>query len=550
MLAASGLFAQGRGGANWTTSGNDAQRTGWMRTDTRISPQTMAQPGFRLLWKLKPSGREAGVPLTEPLMIASIGYGFRGIKAMAFVGGSENVYGLDYELGRLEWTTHLNYSSIVPPAVKATLCPGSLTLTRPTPLAPVPAPVGAAPGGDGRAGGRASSGVGEPGRGAVTMGQGRGGPPAAPAGGRANAAPQEPGAVVGAAARGAAPVADPAGRGGGAGGGRGAGGGINNNSVIAIGADGFAHVFNVQNGADWMPPVEFLPPNSTAAGGAVLIGSMLYAAVSNDCGGVGSGVWAVDLASQDKKPINWPAPKGSIVGSAGPAFGSDGTVYVSTDGGLIVALDGKTLNVKTAFTSTAGAFRSAPIVFAYKGRDLVAAAGGDGRLYLLDSAAMGTPLAISDTYTQAAAASRALATWQDTDGTRWILAPAAKPGATKFALSNGIVANGTIAAFKVAEDGKVSLTPVWTSRDLLSPWPPIVVNGVVFALSAGDSRATAPTSAVLYALDGRTGKVLWTSAATITAPAGTGGLAASAGQVYVTTRDGVLWAFGMPVARE
>ena len=37
--------AQGRGGAEWTTSGFDAQRTGSIRTDPRISVETMQKPG-------------------------------------------------------------------------------------------------------------------------------------------------------------------------------------------------------------------------------------------------------------------------------------------------------------------------------------------------------------------------------------------------------------------------------------------------------------------------------------------------------------------------
>src|SRR5262249_19728717 len=51
------LQAQGRGGAEWTTSGYDAQRTAWVKTDPRISPASMVKPGafgsFKFLWKLK-----------------------------------------------------------------------------------------------------------------------------------------------------------------------------------------------------------------------------------------------------------------------------------------------------------------------------------------------------------------------------------------------------------------------------------------------------------------------------------------------------------------
>ncbi len=71
------------------------------------------------------------------------------------------------------------------------------------------------------------------------------------------------------------------------------------------------------------------------------------------------------------------------------------------------------------------------------------------------------------------------------------------------------------------------LTPVWTSRDLNVPEPPAIANGIVFALSNGESvvQATedgrimsteqrlkaAPGRAVLYAFDSEKGKELYNS---------------------------------------
>src|SRR5579872_615965 len=42
-----------RGGAEWTTTGGDAQRSSWLRTDPKISRETMQKPGFQFLWKIK-----------------------------------------------------------------------------------------------------------------------------------------------------------------------------------------------------------------------------------------------------------------------------------------------------------------------------------------------------------------------------------------------------------------------------------------------------------------------------------------------------------------
>jgi outer membrane protein assembly factor BamB len=95
------------------------------------------------------------------------------------------------------------------------------------------------------------------------------------------------------------------------------------------------------------------------------------------------------------------------------------------------------------------------------------------------------------------------------------------------------------------------------SRDLVAPTTPAVVNGVVFALSSGLStdkgaaaqRAKKSTAAVLYALDGATGKELWTSGTTITSFVSGVGPSAGDSQVYVVTYDGTLYAFGMPAER-
>jgi outer membrane protein assembly factor BamB len=59
-------------------------------------------------------------------------------------------------------------------------------------------------------------------------------------------------------------------------------------------------------------------------------------------------------------------------------------------------------------------------------------------------------------------------------------------------------------------------------------------------------RAQKSTPAVLYALDGATGKVLWESGDTITSFA-RGGLSAGGSTVYVGTYDGTLYAFGFPI---
>ena len=90
-------------------------------------------------------------------------------------------------------------------------------------------------------------------------------------------------------------------------------------------------------------------------------------------------------------------------------FGSDGTIYAAigdgqaADGGYanaVVALDPQTLQVKDWFPQPGADFVSTPVVFQSKGKELLAEAAGDGRIFLLDAASLGgadhkTPLAMT-----------------------------------------------------------------------------------------------------------------------------------------------------------
>src|SRR5213078_398 len=133
-------------------------------------------------------------------------------------------------------------------------------------------------------------------------------------------------------------------------------------------------------------------------------------------------------------------------------------------------------------------FESAPVVFAEGANTYVAATGQDGRLYVLDAAALGggdhkTPLAVTPAASGRRFAAEGPATWRDPQGARWLLAPT----------TNAVV------AFKFTPaNGTAALTPGWVSRDLAAPRTPAIVNGVVFALSSGQSGGV---PAVLYALD-------------------------------------------------
>jgi outer membrane protein assembly factor BamB len=193
-----------------------------------------------------------------------------------------------------------------------------------------------------------------------------------------------------------------------------------------------------------------------------------------------------------------------------------------------------------------------PVVFDYAGRDFVATAGSDGRIYLLDPASIGGDDHKTALHQTVRIASEnggiwgGLSTWQDADGTRWLAAPIWGPVSEELKplATNGPTPHGAIVAFKVQEQsGAMVLTPTWVSRDLNSPVPPVITAGVVFALSTGGGQTN--ERATLYALDGITGKELYATGDQVGAPGSLTGLTVANGRVYFTTIDGTLYAFGI-----
>ena len=568
------LQAQGRGGGEWTTSAYDAQRSAWLRADARLTPDAVKKGEFAFLWKAKFDNEARQLnSLSTPILLDRL-IGYRGFKSLAFIGGSaDRVIAIDTDLAKPYWMTVLNYSANTGgPPPSSWQCPGGLIATPSRRTVIIPQAPGGRGGGGGRAGARNGSAVGEPGRGAAILSQMAAARAAAPAA----AAPGAPGAAAAPGGRGAGATGAPGAPGApNAGGGRAVApigfGGVD--PVFAMGSDGLLHTLLSSNGADAEPPAPFLPPHAKPS--SLLWGDgVLYTTTSDGCGAAPNAVWAIDLTAKDQKPVTTWATGGPNVAGTGPAFATDGTLYVALGRGAgtyssaVVALDRYTLQPKDWFSAPDADFNTSPIVFRSRDKDLVAVTANDGRLYLLDAASLGgddhkTPLHVTAKFT-APGAGAALATWEDQAGTRWILAPVAgaPQSGTRFT-ANGLALSGSVVAFKLADEGTPpTLQPAWRSRDLTSPLGPIVVNGMVFAVSSGEYRpagsgqGTAPLTAaqraqrsvpaVLYILDGATGRTLWSSGTKITSFA-RAGLSASAGQVYLVTFDNHLYAFGIPM---
>ena len=321
--------------------------------------------------------------------------------------------------------------------------------------------------------------------------------------------------------------------------------------------------------------------------------NMFYVATSGNCGGVANGVYAIDMTPTppppDAPPARGPVPPnmtpanpavrswktngGSVVGTAGVALAPDGVAFVATGDGdqsatalsnSVVALDGKTLAQKDYFSPGKTPFVTSPVVFVMGSRTLVAAANRDGRLYVLDAASLGgadhaTPLAKSAVYSSGQRLVAGTVSTFEAGGTRWLLVATTGsiPADAGFSATNGAVTNGAILAFRVVDQGgTLSLQPAWASRDLRTPASPAVMNGVVFALATGENlaapagnRAQGASNAVLYALDGASGRELWNSGTSISTFVPGVAPAANDSQIYVAGNDGTLYVFGTVVDR-
>ena len=514
----------GRGTPEWGTAGGDAHRSSSVPADPKISVASLSKPGFALFWKMKLNNEARQLNALMPPTLMDRHIGIHGFRSFGFVTGSgDNVYAVDTDLARIDWQKNFGGKA---PADASLTCPGGMTTGAGHALGAAFAT--AMPAGRGR-GSAAKSGVGEPGEGGVTLAE--------------------------IAARAAAAGPNP-----GRGGGFGAGGGRPQRMPVVVhslSSDGMLHANFVSNGDEPNPAIRFLPPNANAQG-LIIVDNVAYVATVGGCGGVPNGVWALDLAS--KAVTSWKATSGDVAGSAGPAFGGDGTLYVSTTGGDLVALEPKTLKVKDVYRA-GQELTSSPVVFQYKDKAMVAATTKDGRLHLVDGAAMGKSGVKSAPYSTAGDfVPGAISTWQDASGTRWILAPTAGAGGggreilrvewrcdeRRGGRVEGCGAEwggGARAGVGVARSGESVASAGDQRRGVRGVQRGSTRQG--YKMTAAQ-RVKASVPAVVYALDASNGKELWNSGKTITSFA-RGGVSGGAGQIYVGTHDGTLYSFGFPI---
>jgi outer membrane protein assembly factor BamB len=504
--------AQGASRGFWTAPDAVPAHSNWQKAETEISTATVAKD-FKFLWKIKlGNGQAKSSSFSEPLLYPNLITG-RGFKDMALWADTHTLYAVDSELGELIWKKDFSFASKpcgdIQIAVEA---PQVIHFGAPRPAAPKPATP-------------------TPPR-----------PPDEPL----PRAERRVGAAAG-------------------------GGSFALRGIYAVTSDGYIHEQIMATGLDYAPPVKFIPQPLGSSFGLNMHGKIVYTAAGVGCKNVANAIWSIDLNTPDYTVSSYKTQKLSVNGLTGPAIGQDGTAYVTTGGGAgdpaagiyansVVALTANGLKVKDWYTpppSPIGrTMNASPVVFTYKDKELIAAPGSKyggiayGGIVLLDSQSLGgadhhTPLDESGLISKAPrrGAWESLATWQDKAGVPWVLASIAGPVA-KFPGSHGPAPHGSIIAFKVEErEGHIALTPVWISRDLKNPAPPVIANGVVFALEGGD----ASTHATLYALDAATGKQLWSSGDAIHTYTRLAGMSVGDGHVFFTTHDNTLYSFGIPL---
>lgn len=550
--------------ADWPSQSGNPQREAWAKTEKAFTKENAK--GIELLYKYKADNQARGLsgltsPIVNGLLITYLGFK----EMLVFGGSSDNVYSVDADLNRLIWKTHFDYKGDKPAAAPTALCPGGLT-------------AGMAMPGSSTAMGRGFGAP--PGRGAAGRGPG-----AAPGG----APPAAPGAAPG-AGRGAAVLPGfgppPPGRAGLFASGFGRSG-----VFLAVASDGYLHALNTSTGADKEPAIKFLPAGAKASALNVNDG-FVYAATQDGCGGSANALYGIEAAKEDGTVSTFETHGAGFAGAGGTAIGTDGTVYAQAidgqgEGGpygdTVLALS-KDLKVKDYFTPSdapaaapqknAAVTSITPVVFEWNGRDLIVAGSRNGRIYVLDSKSLGgadhhTPLAQSEAISSPDVKyagngfSGTFSSWEDAENkVRWIYVslwgPAA--GSAKFGASNGDAAHGSIVAFKLEDQGgRPVLTPAWISRDMMAPAPSVTANGLVFALSTGQSsreakddgkpysiaeREKMSTRAIVYALDGMTGKELYSSGNMATTFSHGSGLALANRRIYFTTHDNVVYALG------
>ncbi len=363
-------------------------------------------------------------------------------------------------------------------------------------------------------------------------------------------------------------------------------------------SDGKLRGLSLLNGEERMHPADFTTPFARNWS-LNLIDGVIYSSTGRGCGGAIAHFTALDLKDPAQRVVEYYTSNGrpgGAWGRGGPVRGPKGIYAQTADGPYdpaggkfahtVMALSFNNLRLLDTYTppnwphlqeKDLDLGSASPLIFPFQKLTLVASAGKESVITLLDADNLGgadhhAPLYQSprlgndELLPMGRGVWGAMATWHDGYGKRWLLAPLLGPpskDAPQFQHTYGNAEEGSILAFEVRLDPDKNtpmLVPVWMSREIRVPDPPVVANGVVYALQTGENtsahevatakiKSTPVTNAVLYALDAETGQQLYSSEKLIDSWTHFSEPVVAGGRIYVSTWDGRVYAFGLKKQR-
>ena len=534
---------------DWTTWGYDASRTGWNQGETTLNKDNVS--GLKLEWstQLNTPPRDVVLStLTAPLVVAGVDTP-QGQKNLLFtIGSNDTIYAIDADTGKILWQKTFP-NNLTPPRFATWLCSNSQNAT---------------------------------------------------------------------------PVID------------------KQKSIIYLNTtDGKLRALSLSNGEERMTPTDFVTPFARNWS-LNLIDDMIISPSGRGCGGENAhDMTMANISAMDVSDPAHPMLSRFYLsgGRAAGAWGRAGVVqgpkgiYMQTADGLadpasgswgqtVIAMTPKPLRVVDSFTPSNWRYLNAkdfdlgdasPVIFPFQKRTLLASAAKQGVVYLLDADALGghygdhskplyqsQPLGNDELLLGGRGVWGAMATYLDPQGNRFLYIPMWGPpskNAPHFPYSYDDAPHGSVMAFRVVADGdNVSIAPAWISRDMQVPDPPVVANGVVYAIQTGEQtiqnptrpggdstesrpaappnpaaqaamiaamqgrggpeavkraeesakfRATPVSNLVLYAFDAETGKQLYSSEKTIPSWVHFSEPVVALGKVFLVSWDAHVYAFGL-----
>jgi outer membrane protein assembly factor BamB len=533
-----GSFAQSTAAPrDWITWGYDQERTGWNRGETVLSKDNVS--GLKLKWSAQLSTQPKEVALstlTAPLVVEGVNTP-QGRKTLVFVVGSDDtVFAIDADSGKVLWQKTFP-NKLTPRQAATWLCSNTQNAT---------------------------------------------------------------------------PVID------------------RQKAVIYLNtSDGKLRGLGLSDGEDRITPTDFVTPFARNWS-LNLIDDVIYSPSARGCGGVMAHFSAIDISDPAHPQVSrfytsggrpagaWgrggmvKGPKGIYAQTADGLFDPSSGIYGET----VLALASKELRVVDSFTPSNWPYlndkdldlgSASPVVFPFQKWTLLGSIAKEGVLYLLDANELGgkapehsKPLYQSprlgndEEMLGGGGVWGAMATYADPQGQRFLYVPMWGPpskNAPQFKYTYGAAPNGSVMALQVSVEGeKPSLIPAWISRDMHVPDPPVVANGVVYAIQTGENtvqnpnrpggdvtgggrgpapqaggqqggqgaapsaaamlqaakfRATPVSNLVLYAFDAQTGKQLYSSEKIVTSWVHYSEPVVAVGKVFVVSWDAHVYAFGL-----